>query len=71
MVTYQSGDEILVKIFKSPSPENLEDLINSWISENTNRYVVDIVYSSHHSINSGDVYTALMTHINKVAEEEM
>ncbi len=70
MSLYRTADTVHVKAFKTNSPEHLETLINSWISENTNSQIVDIVYSSHHGTDA-DVYTALVIHANKIFEEQM
>ena len=70
MSPYRTADTVSVKIFKSNEPEQLETLLNSWISENTNLKVIDILYSSHQS-NNGSIYTALIRYAEKIFEEQM
>ena len=70
MSPYRTADTVSVKGFKANAPEQLETLLNSWISENTNRQIIDILYSSHQGSN-GDTYTALVSHVEKIFEEQM
>lgn len=70
MSPYRMADTVSIKIFKSNAPEHLETMLNNWISENTNRKIIDIVYNSHHSDNR-DIYTALISYTEKMLEQQM